>query len=143
MASFELKLPISAPPSKVFATLTEPDKITRWDTCRWAYNDMRLSGKLRKRDDHGVLHEGEIVAYVPPYDFTVLWPVAKDPDEPDEGTFPVRLEFTVDAAGDKSILKLSAQGFPSEDLATRERNTWGGFFLERIQEVAEDKENEK
>jgi uncharacterized protein YndB with AHSA1/START domain len=138
MNSFELKIPIAAPPADVFAALTEPDKITKWDTCRWAYNDMRL-GKLRKRDDHGELHEGEIVAYAPPYEFTVLWPVAKDPDEPEEGTFPVRMQFAVEAASDGSNLRLTAQGFPSEDLATRERNTWGGFFLEKIKKVAEER----
>src|SRR5512142_2868695 len=98
MASFELKLQISAPPAKVFAAVTEPDKIVKWDTCRWAYNDMRLGGRLRKRDDHGALHEGEIVAYDAPYDFAILWPVAKDPDEPEEGTFPVRMEFSIEAA---------------------------------------------
>jgi uncharacterized protein YndB with AHSA1/START domain len=137
MPSFELKLSISAPPSKVFAVLTEPDKITQWDTCRWAYNDMRLGGKLRKRDDHGALHEGEIVTYAPPYEFACIWPVAKDSDEPEEGTFPVRMQFTIEAAGNESTLRFSAQGFPSEDLATRERNTWGGYFLEKIKKVAE------
>ena len=138
MASFELKLMISVPPSRVFAALTEPDKITQWDTCRWAYNDMRLGGKLRKRDDHGELHEGEIIAYNPPYEFAVIWPVAKDPDEPEEGTFPVRMSFTVDASGDQSVLRFSVQGFPTDELADRERNTWGGFFLEKIKKVAEE-----
>jgi uncharacterized protein YndB with AHSA1/START domain len=137
MPAFELKVPISAPPSKVFAALTEPDKIIQWDMCRWAKNDMHLGGKLRKRDDHGALHEGEIVAYLSPYMFAILWPVAKDPDEPEEGTFLVRMEFAVQAAGDKSVLVLNAQGFPSDDLATRERNTWGGYFLEKIKKVAE------
>lgn len=139
MSSFELKIPIAAPPSKIFAAVTEPDKIVKWDTCRWAQNDMRLAGKLRKRDNHGDLHEGEIITYAPPYDFAIIWPVAKDPDDPEEGTFPVRMEFSIDATADKSVLKLTAQGFPSEDLASRERNTWGGYFLEKIQKVAEEK----
>jgi uncharacterized protein YndB with AHSA1/START domain len=137
VASFELKLSISAPPSKIFAALTVPDQIVRWDTCRWAQNDMRLAGKLRKRDDHGDLHEGEIVAYDPPYDFAVLWPVAKDPDEPEEGTFPVRMEFAIETAGEQTYLRLIAQGFPTDALAARERNTWGGYFLEKIKKVAE------
>jgi uncharacterized protein YndB with AHSA1/START domain len=137
MFSFELKIPISAPPSQVFAVLTEPAQITKWDMARWVQNDMRLTGKLRKRDDHDDLHEGEIVAYAPPYDFAYLWPVMKDPDEPEEGTFPVRFGFCVDASGDKSILTLTAHGFPTEDLAARERNTWGGYFLEKLKKVAE------
>ena len=137
MPSIELKLSIAAPPSRVFAALTDPDKITQWDLCRWAHNDMRLGGKLRKRDDHGALHEGEIIAYHPPYEFALLWPVAKDPDEPEEGTFPVRMSFTLEGVGTESVLRFSAQGFPSEELATREKNTWGGFFLEKIKKVAE------
>ena len=137
MFSFELKIPIAAPPSKVFAALAEPGKILQWDLARWVQNDMRLAGKLRKRDDHGDLHEGEIVTWRPPYDFAILWPVPKDPDEPEEGTFPVRKEFSIESAGDKSILTLNAGGFPTEDLAARERNTWGSYFLDRIKKVAE------
>ncbi len=137
MFSFELKIPIAAPPSKVFAAITEPDKILQWDLARWVQNDMRLAGKLRKRDDHGDLHEGEIVAWRPPDNFAILWPVAKDTDEPEEGTFPVRKEFCIESIGDKSILTLKASGFPAEELAARERNTWGGYFLDRIKKVAE------
>ena len=137
MFSFELKLPVSAFPSRVFAALTDPAQITKWDTCRWVQNDMRLTGKFRKRDDHGELHEGEIVPFAPSTNFAYLWPVMKDPDEPEEGTFPVRYEFAIDAAGDKSILTMTAQGFPTEDLAARERNTWGGYFLDKLKKVAE------
>ncbi len=137
MAFFELKLPIAAPPAKVFAALTEPDKITQWDMCRWAYNDMRVGGRLRKRDNHGELREGEIVSYDPPYEFAFVWPVAKDPDEPEEGTFLARMQFTVENGQGQSTLRFNAQGFPSEDLANREKNTWGGYFLEKIKKVAE------
>ncbi len=137
MFSYEIKVPIAAPPSAVFAVLTEPQRITKWDTCRWTQNDMRVAGKLRKRDDHDDLHEGEIVAYAPPHTFAYLWPVPKDTDEPEEGTFPVRMEFCIEAAGEKSLLTLTAHGFPTEDLAARERNTWGGYFLEKVKKAAE------
>ena len=47
------------------------------------------------------------------------------------------MEFFIEAAGEKSLLTLTAHGFPTEDLAARERNTWGGYFLEKVKKAAE------
>jgi uncharacterized protein YndB with AHSA1/START domain len=138
MHSFELKTVIAAPLKRVFAAITEPDYIIRWDYCGWVRNDMRLAGKLRKRDEEGTLIESEIVVWDPPCRFAALTPLVINPEEPDEGTFTARFEYSIEAAEGQSVLTLHATGFPTEDLCARERNSWGGYFLEKLKKVAEN-----
>jgi uncharacterized protein YndB with AHSA1/START domain len=137
MNSFELKIPIKALPSRVFDVLTNPQFITDWDTCAWAHNDMCLGGKLRKRDEEGELFEGDILLWEPPYQFAITWPVQVDIEEPEQGRFLARLEFRIKGAAGGSMLFMRAEGFPTEDLAEREQNNWGGWFLDKIRKVAE------
>lgn len=138
MHSFELKTVITARPARVFAMLTEPDYITQWDYCRWVQNDGRLGGKLRKRDEEGRLFEGDIVIYDPPFRFGMVMPVLVNMEEEDEGRFPVRFEYSIEAAENQSVLVMKADGFPTEELAARERNSWGGYFLEKLKKTAEN-----
>jgi uncharacterized protein YndB with AHSA1/START domain len=140
MYSFELKTLIAAPPHKVFTAITEPRQICEWDYCQWVQDDMRLAGKLRKRDEEGRLTEGEIVQWEPPYRFGLVVPLLVNTEDPDEGTIVTRQEFSIDTHEDKSVLTLKMQGFPSEELCDRERNSWGGYFLEKLKKVAEKKE---
>ena len=137
MHSFELKAAMGAAPHKIFAALTEPKLITKWEHFRWAQHDMRAGGRVRKRDDDGQLFAGEIVIFEPPFRYGVLWPVPKDTDDLDEGTFLVRMEFEIEAHGDKSTLTLKAEGFPEQALADREKISWGGFYLDKLRKVAE------
>ena len=137
MYSFELKTVIAARPGQVFAAITEPRNVTQWDYCRWVQNDYRLSGKVRKRDEEGRLFESEIVVFEPPFRYGVVGPVLVNTEDEDEGRFPVRFEFKIEAHENESALTLTAQGFPSEELAARERNSWGGYFLEKLKKVAE------
>jgi uncharacterized protein YndB with AHSA1/START domain len=137
MHSFELKTVVAAPPPQLFAAITEPRLIRRWDSCEWVHNDLRLAGKLRKRDADGRLSEGEIVQLTPPYAFAYVMPQPLNPEEPDEGSFTTRVEFCIDAHENQSVLTLKATGFPTEDLCARDRNSWGGYFLEKLKKVAE------
>jgi uncharacterized protein YndB with AHSA1/START domain len=137
MYSFELKTVIAAKAGKVFAAITEPRYVTQWDYCRWVQNDYRLAGRVRKRDEEGRLFEAEIVVFEPPFRYGVVSPVLVNTEDEDEGRFPVRFEFTIESHENQSALTLTAQGFPSEELAARERNSWGGYFLEKLKKVAE------
>ena len=140
MHSFELKTVIAAKPSKVFAVITEPRYVTQWDYCRWMQNDCRLSGKVRKRDEEGRLFESAIVVFEPPFRYSVVTPVLVNTEDEDDGRFPVRFEFNIEAHENQSVMTLTAQGFPAEELAARERNSWGGYFLEKLKKVAEHNE---
>jgi len=137
MHSFELKTVIAARPGKVFAAITEPRYVTQWDYCRWAQNDYRLGGKVRKRDEEGRLFEAEIILFEPPFRYGVIAPVLLDPEDEDEGRFPVRFEFGIESHENQSVLTVNAQGFPREEQAARERNSWGGYFLEKLKKTAE------
>lgn len=139
MYSFEMKTLIAAPPDRVFAAIAEPKQIAQWDYCRWVQNDMRLAGRMRKRDAEGRLLESEIVIYEPPFRFGLVTPIWVNTEDADEGTFVTRQEFSIDTHEDKSVLTLKMEGFPSEDLCDRERNSWGGYFLEKLKKVAEGK----
>ncbi|MBU1984693.1 SRPBCC domain-containing protein, partial [bacterium] len=110
---------------------------TKWDYCRWMQNDMRLGGRLRKRDEENRLFESEIVAFDPPGRFAVVQPVLVDTEDEDEGRFPVRMEYAIESHENQSLLTFSAAGFPSEELCEREKNSWGGYFLEKLKKVAE------
>ena len=137
MYSFELTTMIAAPPHRVFAAITEPNHIWKWDYCQWVQDDMRLAGKVRKRDEEGRLIESEIVIFEPPFRFGMVMPLLVNTEDPDEGTFTTRQEFSIDTHESKSVLTLKMEGFPSEDLCDRERNSWGGYFLEKLKKVAE------
>lgn len=140
MYSFELKTVISAPPKQVFAVITEPDAIRKWDYAAWVQSDRRLAGRLRKRDDDGRLTDSEIVVWEPPFRVALLSALPLDGDEEEAavGTFPARIEFDIEPAEGKSLLTLRATGFPTEDLCARERNSWGGYFLEKLKKIAEN-----
>jgi len=137
MFSFELKTVIAAGPEKVFAALTDPQYLTQWDYCRWVQNDYRLGGKVRKRDEDMRLFEGEIVIFEPPFRYGVVWPLLVNTEDEEDGRFPVRFEYALDAHEQQTALTLRAEGFPTEDLCERERNTWGGYFLEKLKKVVE------
>ncbi len=137
MHSFELRTVIAAAPSQVFAAITDPKYVMKWDYCTWVQNDNRLGGRIKKRDEEGRLFESEIVAYAPPFRLGLLSPVLVDTEDEDEGRFTVRLEYTVEPHEQQSVLTLRAVGFPAEELAARERNSWGGYFLEKLKSVAE------
>jgi uncharacterized protein YndB with AHSA1/START domain len=137
MYSFELKIPVKAEPTRVFDVLTNPAWITEWDTCVWAHNDMCLGGKLRKRDEEGELYEGEIVLWDPPTRFGTTWQFQIDIEEPEQGRCVARMDFRIEGMANGTMLHMRAEGFPTEDLAEREQNNWGGWFLEKIKKVSE------
>jgi len=137
MHSFELRTVIAATPTKVFAVITDPKYVTQWDYCRWLQNDMRQGGRVRKRDEENRLFESEIVACLPPQRFAVLQEVLVDTEDEDEGRFPVRMEYAIESHENASLLTFTAAGFPSVELCEREKNSWGGYFLEKLKKVAE------
>jgi uncharacterized protein YndB with AHSA1/START domain len=139
MFSFELKTVIAAPPSKVWSVITDPKLILQWDYSAFVQNDMRLGAALRTRDEEGRLFEGEIIAWDPPAQFGFLWPALVNPDDDDDSRFLTRVVYTIEGHEDQSVLTRRAEGFPTEELCAREKNTWGGYLLEKLKKVAEKK----
>jgi len=137
MHTFELKHTTTASAAQLWLALTDPKFITQWDGNRWAQNDACVGGKMRARTEDGVLAEAEILLYDVCQRIATLAPVPKNPDEPEEGWFYVRLEFTLEPLAGKTVLHMKASGFPDEAAANMMRNSWGGYYLEKIGKVAE------
>ncbi len=137
MYTFELKHTTNASAKKLWLALTDPKYLTQWDGNRWVQNDACVGGKMRARTEEGDLAEAEILLYDVCERIATLAPVPNNPDEPEEGNFFVRLEFTLEPQAGKTALHMKATGFPDESSANMMRNSWGGFYLEKIGKVAE------
>ncbi|MBK6911881.1 MAG: SRPBCC domain-containing protein [bacterium] len=137
MHTFELKHTTTASAAQLWLALTDPKYLTQWDGNRWAQNDACVGGKLRARNEDGLLFEAEILLYDMCARLACLAPVPKNPEEPEEGSYLVRQEFWLEAHAGKTTLHLKMTGFPDEAAATMMRNSWGGYYLEKIGKVAE------
>ncbi|MBK6765363.1 MAG: SRPBCC domain-containing protein [bacterium] len=137
MHTFELKHTTTASAAQLWLALTDPKYITKWDGNRWVHNDGCVGGKMRARTEEGTLAEAEILLYEPSERIATLAPMPKNPEEPEEGFYFVRLEFRIEAHGKETTLHMKANGFPDESSCTMMRNSWGGFYLEKIGKVAE------
>ncbi|MCB1060085.1 MAG: SRPBCC domain-containing protein [Calditrichaeota bacterium] len=137
MHSIELKHTTTASPEKLWLALTDPKYSRQWDGNRWGQNDACVGGQLRARTEEGTLFTAEILIYDVCERLAVLAQVPVNPEEPEEGTYTIRQEFTLEPQQGKTTLHVKFTGFPDESSATMMRNTWGGFYLEKIGKVAE------
>ncbi|NUO19419.1 SRPBCC domain-containing protein [bacterium] len=137
MHTFELKHTTSASAKKLWLALTDPKYLTQWDGNRWVQNDACVGGKMRARSEEGDLAEAEILLYDVCERIATLAPMPINPEEPEEGSYLVRLEFTLEPQANGTTLHMKATGFPDEGSCTMMRNSWGGFYLEKIGKVAE------
>jgi uncharacterized protein YndB with AHSA1/START domain len=137
MHSIELKHTTSASADKVWLALTDPRYLTQWDGNRFVQNDACVGGTMRARTEDGVLYTAEILIYDVCERLVLLAQVPVNPEEPEEGSYIIRQEFSIDVQGGKTTLHVKFTGFPDESSATMMRNSWGGFYLEKIGKVAE------
>lgn len=137
MHTFELKHTTNASAKKLWLALTDPKYVTKWDGNRWGQNDACVGGKLRARTEDGTLFTADILLYDVCERLAVLATVPVNPEEPEEGSFMIRQEFTLEPHAGKTTLHVKMTGFPDEASANMMRNSWGGFYLEKIGKVAE------
>lgn len=137
MHTFTLNFSTAVAAERLWLALTDPKYTTKWDGNRWAQNDARVGGKMRARTEDGILAEAEILAYEPCTRLAVLPTLFNNPEEPEDGTFLARMEFTLEPQKEKTQLAMKVTGFPDEAKAAMMKNSWGGFYLEKIAKVAE------
>ena len=137
MHTCELKHTTNASAKKLWLALTDPKYLTQWDGNRWVQNDACVGGKMRARTEEGMLAEADILLYDVCERIATLAPMPVNPEEPEEGTYLVRLEFTLEPHAGSTTLHMKATGFPDESSCNMMRNSWGGFYLEKIGKVAE------
>ncbi|MCB9357499.1 MAG: SRPBCC domain-containing protein [Calditrichaeota bacterium] len=137
MHTFTLNFSTPASAEQVWLALTDPKYTTQWDGNRWGQNDACVGGQLRARNEDGLLFTAEILLYDKRERLAVLAPVPVNPEEPEEGSYVVRQQFTLEPQKGKTVLHVSMTGFPDEASMKMIQNSWGGYYLEKIGKVAE------
>ena len=113
---------INAPVERVWALITEAEHLGRWFGDAGAEIDLRPGGAMVLRwTDHGTSH-GRVVAVEPHTRFSYRWAPFKDPggDEPVEGNSTL-VEFTLEADGDATRLRVVESGFATLDTSEAQR----------------------
>jgi uncharacterized protein YndB with AHSA1/START domain len=113
---------IAAPVERVWALLTEAEHVGRWFGDAGAEIDLRPGGAMVMRwTEHGTAH-GRVVDVDPPRRFSYDWVPFKGlpGTEPAEAN-STRVEFTLDAEGDGTRLRVVESGFETLDCSDEER----------------------
>jgi uncharacterized protein YndB with AHSA1/START domain len=127
--SLTLKRRFKAPPAKVFAAWTEPERIKRWfgpagTVCTHAEFDLRVGGKFTivatgpGGETHQVL--GVMREVVPDARLVYTWAWASTPERESLVTVEFRPE------GDGTLLTLMHAQFFDEDARDRHQQGWAG-----------------
>lgn len=103
---------IAAPPSVVYAYLTESDKWARWQGVT-ASLDARTGGLFRMSMPDGLTARGEFVDLVPDERVVFTWGWIDHPGLP-PGSSTVEIELA--AEGDGTRLRLTHRGLPSDEI---------------------------
>lgn len=123
----EIQRRIRARPETVFAYLTDPARYTRWMGVD-AELDARPGGIYRVTVPQGGVARGEFVEVTPPERVVFTWGWEGNPTVPPGST---RVEITLEADGDGTVLRLVHAGLPDADTADLHRSGWTRY-LERL-----------
>jgi uncharacterized protein YndB with AHSA1/START domain len=110
----EREIAIDAPVERVWALITQADHLGRWFGDAGAEIDLRPGGALVVHwADHGT-SRARVVAVEPHTRFSYRWAPFKDPggEEPIDGNSTL-VEFTLQPAGDGTLLRVVESGFAS------------------------------
>src|SRR5438874_1850590 len=88
---------LAHPPQLVWQALTEPDQLSQWYPFRVAEMDLRVGGKIRFDDDHGMTIDAVITDLDPPKVFA--FSQHAPPQMPRESDDLIRFELRPDGAG--------------------------------------------
>jgi uncharacterized protein YndB with AHSA1/START domain len=119
----ERETTIAASPERVWAVLTEAEHVGRWFGDAGAEIDLRPGGAMAVRwAEYGVARM-QIVDVEPPRRFSYRWAPMREHwgEEPAEGTATL-VEFTLDAEGDGTRLRVVESGFEALDATDEQRS---------------------
>lgn len=113
---------IAAPVERVSALLTEAEHMGRWFGDAGAEIDLRPGGAIVLRWNEYRSSRGRIVAVERPTRFAYRWAPFKDPggEEPVDGNSTL-VEFTLQAEGDGTRLRVVESGFAALDASDEQR----------------------
>lgn len=118
----EREVLIDAPVERVWALVTEAEHIGRWFGDAGADVDLSPGGAMQFRwEEHGTAR-ARVELVDPPHRFVYRWAPFAEPRgiEPVEGN-STRVEFTLVADGDGTLLRVVESGFARLDLTEEKR----------------------
>ncbi len=105
---------IAAPPSVVYAYLTDSDKWVRWQGVN-ATIEAKRGGIFALAMANGTKARGEFVELIPDHRVVFTWGWIDHPGVP-PGSSTVEIDLVSDGAG--TLLRLTHRGLPPDEIAT-------------------------
>ena len=127
----DMSIRIEAEPAVVFEFFTDPEKMVRWKGTK-ALLDPRPGGEYRVDVTDLQIAVGEYVEIVPPERVVFTWGWEGNDGVPPGST---RVEITLTADGDGTVVRLLHTDLPTEEAAARHSQGWD-HFLARLQVAA-------
>ena len=127
----DMSIRIEAEPATVFEFFTDPEKMVRWKGTK-ALLDPRPGGEYRVDVTDLQIAVGEYVEIVPPERVVFTWGWEGNDGVPPGST---RVEITLTADGDGTVVRLLHTDLPTEEAAARHGQGWD-HFLARLQVAA-------
>ena len=128
MWTVEVERRVPGPPETVFEYFVDPDKHRQWRGLD-AELDPRPGGLYRVTSAPGVWTRGEYVVVEPPHRVVLTWgfetagvPLPRGLEQVPVGSSTV--EFTFEADGDDTIVKVRHTGLPSPDAQRAHERGW-------------------
>jgi uncharacterized protein YndB with AHSA1/START domain len=113
----EREITINAPVEGVWAVLTEPDLVTQWlSPGKPAEVDLRQGGTMRFNHGEDRDFPARIVRLEPPTRLAYRWATGYPGEEATEDNSTM-VEFTLEPAGEGTLLRLVESGFARLDLS--------------------------
>lgn len=118
----ERETTIAAPVERVWAVLTQAEHVGRWFGDAGAEIDLRPGGEMVVRWAEYGVGRMRVVDVEPPRRFSYRWAPVREHwgEEPAEGTATL-VEFTLDADGDGTRLRVVESGFETLDATDEQR----------------------
>ncbi|TML77054.1 MAG: transcriptional regulator [Actinobacteria bacterium] len=131
MDRIERDLKIAAPPEQVFAYLTDPDKLSKWQASS-ASVDLRVGGEYTMDVASGHIARGSFTEIDPPRKlvYTFGWE--------NHGVVPpgaTTIEITLEQDGDYTLLHFVHSGLRTEEEVASHTKGWG-HYLPRLEIAA-------
>jgi uncharacterized protein YndB with AHSA1/START domain len=126
----EMEFRLDAPPEEVFPYLVDPERYVEWQGVR-AELDPRPGGVYRVWMDADTVASGGYVAVDAPERVVFTWGWEGSDQIPPGST---RVELTLRADDDRTVLTLRHSGLPDEQTAIMHREGWTSFG-ERLGQV--------
>lgn len=124
-------LKIAATPEQVFAYLTDPEKLTRWEAAS-ASVDLRVGGEYSMDVASGHIARGSFTEIDPPRKLAYTFGWDEHAVVPPGST---TIEITLEQDGDYTLLHFVHAGLPTDEEVESHSKGWG-HYLPRLEIVA-------